>query len=135
MNLCLRLFHKTPIYTGLSLLTVHTLSILQIHIIQINIFESNLFRATPSHKIFSKMKTTYTSVLFALLAALARTAPTPVPQETCNVNPHGRSCTVILNGAAGQTLSVNIPNPNFTGVSFSRSPEACRLRRPPVVLL
>jgi len=65
------------------------------------------------------MKNIYTSVLLAVLAATIQAAPAPIPQEQCNPNPHGRSCTLVLNGAAGVTESINIPNPNFSGVSFN----------------
>ena len=56
------------------------------------------------------MKTSAISILLAILVAVAHTAPVATPQApTCNPNPHGRSCTAILYGAAGQSQEINIP--------------------------
>lgn len=54
------------------------------------------------------MKATTTSIIFALLAAIAHAAPAPVPQsEPCNPNAHGRYCFAILYGAAGVSQNVS----------------------------
>ena len=50
-----------------------------------------------------------TVAVSALFALVAHAVPAPVPQEACNPNPHGRSCTAVLIGAAGVESTISFP--------------------------